>query len=227
MSLVLNTNENFTVKFSNSQLWELYPQFDQILLKPSFANTKVITAAETFPSSNSAKNVNGTIVNYYSGILISPNCFTQNYWWFWHFQINTASVLWKYRFAVEQPLLWWEIVWRNIFCKFLYWRTNNNTASLDVWIRVWLLHTDGSISYVWDEMLQGFSLPWTANLVLERQYHQENAGLVWQSWDLIIAEISLKAWATITHVDFWRDWWILPWSDSNSNPPYPIQISIE
>lgn len=81
--------------------------------------------------------------------------------WYWNYNIPSSVPNWKwtrvFRFWFSDILEWWEIIWKKITTNFWFcFEYSQRSATANKWkfilwivYRVWLLHSDWSITY-WD-----------------------------------------------------------------------------
>lgn len=242
MSLVLDTNANgWWYEFANIMLdhpW--YPDFNQILLKPAFpietTNYKWIEvqSGDNIPSRYNVLSVNWTVINFWASELVAPICFQWNWWWWWYWNQSKIHcpngwwTSWTYRVWLKNQLSWWEIIWKLIRWAVHYSTHTTTNKTRHATIRVWLLHSDWTITYCGSTIDAPSLTTWTAWWYMV-YYSQTNTWIVAQAGDYVIADVWITSTVYGALVWFWMDWWPNPeetysWMDWS---PFPIEISIE
>lgn len=253
MSLVLNTNLSGGgwYEISNDFL-DIYPDIKNKILF-SFWNWLAFSST-AITSWNYVAEINWTKINYRWTSIVAPEYYTSVNWndqwpvYFW----NTVVSTWTFqkRFWLPTKMNWWEIIWKEIIWWFLwvFWYS----YFMDWWTfsqKVWLLHTDWTITYIWE-----LSYTITSVWYWERTYFntvRENGGsiqsclyptsrtwwnrIIWnwvvaQEWDLIICDLTL--WITHINASWWTQYttWIFFWYNFTTVDNFrniPLQISID
>jgi hypothetical protein len=235
--LTLNTNAwwNWGYSLSNKEVSTIYPQVeDNILIYPEL---------EYYSSSRpTAFSVNWTVVNAicwiyimptYSEIKTSPatDSSTRYYPPVW-----SVSSVDTFRVWLQTPLTPWITIWKTIVIPNFYYAVGTSThSSSELLIKVWVLHSDWSITYLTQNSLANTfdnnSNRWV-NYNIQVWYTPSYIWYYWktplvvktiwiiiQEWDYVIVEYS---WMSTNNLILWC-----------KNPTReiecirPIQISID
>lgn len=231
MSLVLNTNKSWWwgYQLSNGEIWVSYPQFENnciLFAQVSLDNWSTIPTAYT---------VNWTAVNFMTWVLEAPSCFQiADYTW------NASNIPWWYyiwnvwnlpsniiRIWTKEPISAWMTIWKTVvFPQLLQRSASTSTTRLtDITYKVWLLHSDWTISYIATTTITTWTtksiymLPttwdWTTWRDFTSYYYQKfwetnqvsmTSWIVSQAWDYIIAEIVFPS----NYTQFY--WYLFLWT---------------
>ena len=243
--LTLNTNAwwNWGYSLSNKEVSTAYPQIEEnILLLPKidwqFGMNSLPTAFE----------VNWTPVHFVNDTFIAPNNLSCGYWntiynWSTYLfppcnlitlQYTNPAIL---RFWLFEPLQAWMTIWKTIVLPPLYqWWTSSYIHS-SMKLKVWVLHTDWTITYLAEQTLSKqsvyvWNLPnsstrWSSVVYLYQFWTFQVVNTNWYTtveWDRVIAEIETLE-TTQNVIQF-----IVLWSEFPiyaSTKKQPIQISID
>lgn len=176
--LVLNTNSwNWWFTLTNENILMSYPDPKQILITPLWnidVNWKL-----------TIETVNWTPIHQIAWQFCFPqyyeNVATEStYWRSWWY--TTASISNNLtRIATPSWLEWGEIVWKTIVYPDVLW------FAWVSWLeyKVWLLHTDWTITYIWDHV----------------------CNLTKRSPSYVPAGIHVS-WSNYSPYDYWSSWWI-------------------
>ena len=248
MSLVINSNETWMIKYSDTVFdgWSWYPDFNQILIKPSFWQIVALPSA--------VETVNWTAIHNLSSNIREDtrNYCPSDYWQWWiavcWWRTSWSSTVSNLLVATPKSLTAWKTVWKEIIYAWILW-----TASSADYIkeRAWILHTDWSITYMTEEQTLSPKNTWMeygasgANTVNNLFYDFVSLKMT-TSWfvtaegDRIVVNISMQRSSNSN-----RWWFVWFWHDcagacisffSSSNtiihpwmqiPCCPIQVSIE
>jgi len=259
--LTLNTNAwwNWSFVMANQNLWDSsmfwYPNFDMLLLHPAGEEIHQTTTAITgWPVVHS---VNWTPINNWWSNLVRPYCkiwalyyaqqstsyTSQNrFWIYWAiFTVSTynSSPTVSRRFWIPLILSWWELIWRYCIWSFNFFQYSPNTY---VKIHIWLLHTDWTIDYIWEEQTISDIIIWGVWVYQNwyssycKKFSFSNTPVQAQEWDIVIADITVylvNTSSSYININFWNEWWSMWCNSSGSNnywyswPACPIQISLE
>lgn len=251
--LTLNTNAwwNWGYALSNKEVSTIYPQIeDNILLFPELYQYN--------SNRPTAFSVNWTVVNAISWVfntpynleLVEPIRGYNGSSWFFYYPPVSFIRFWNntFRISSPEPLSSWMTIWKTIIIPRLYWTfTNSSWTEYDLQVKVWLLHTDWTITYMAEKqqaVSQTIVSSWTSmawlNIRSEWQYYYYNRNywnswrVFWettkintnwyitQEWDYIIVEYN-TLWSTSNeYVSFWTQ---TPTRESEMI--YPIQVSID
>lgn len=119
-------------------------------------------------------------------------------YWYWNYNIPSSVPNWKwtrvFRFWFSEILEWWEIIWKKITTNFWFcfgfgqWSYIYNKWTFIFWIvyRVWLLHSDWSITY-WD---------WIENDEYKTNEYIANDSTARYFWNSIVNKTNETNWLT-------------------------------
>lgn len=241
MSLVINANTSWWwwYQVSNTDITIQYPDVNNnILLFIDCWYNAVWTASQP-----TAYSVNWTIVNYITWTLVVPNDIEM------HGVVAssaivfppessillTASTAWTIRVWTATPLTSWMIIWKTIIVPQTRFSISWNITPWSLTVKVWILHSDWTITYMAQETQSAIWTSWNVNPMSVWQQANYSCYVYWetkvvktnwyttQEWDYIIYEYNI--WNDFTgsrRLIFW-----------NHFPTYqgqlinPVQISID
>lgn len=221
MSLVLNSNENWTLKESVWFIW--YPDVNQILLKPIAWNEVLwirtpSECAEVWSTTKVWININWTIVNYLCQKLVSPYMFL---WWnanYWYWSCWCIKWWWNsYRIWINWWFSWWEIIWKDLRWKSVI--ANNDATQTHSnkihYAKVRLLHQDWTFTDIWELWSMTAQAPdyWNDKIFYYnynnftacaiKMLQTTTSWIVAQAGDRVVADVYISNNDTVV---FWNDW---------------------
>ena len=234
-SLNVNQNAQWTVANILPMEWIWYPDFTQILIKPSFwyitsvpepVETVKGTPIHNLSSDINSENWNGTWA--YVGVWQDANIFWTN--------------IWPIRVATKRELSWGELVGREIVWGCVW---GGDPTSWAITLKIWLLRKDGSIQYIWtitrskkETNKQWWPISNGGAYIyvhIKDLYVLRSNWVRAVKWDRVIVDITATNNSQGWYVGFWTDWGsllIARYTDSINKlvlqaPCCPIQVSIE
>lgn len=257
MSLVLNTNASGGGWYTlSNEFLDMYPDLKNKIIF-SFWNWKWYSTT-SITEWNYVAEVNWTRINERWTSIVAPECYTSVNWndqwptYFWYHQTYPNTTIQK-RFWLPIKMIWWEIIWKEIIWWELkvFWYQSRRMSSWTFSQKVWLLHTDWTITYIWELLytittVSSSTASWTAfNVVRDNggsfQSYPYTMTYSWwnmiswnwvvaQAWDMIICDLTLVISTAATSGDTSFGTWIFFWYNYTTNDNLrnaPLQISID
>ena len=237
MSLVINANDDSWWLLSrwNKQLITEYPDFKwSVLISPKNDRTQQkhqnyefsvwwtsVQLARDFVEDLLKWNVFSSMSDVWADIRT-------------YVPLQTTSIATQF-ISTTWTFIWWEVVWKKIlFPLFLFYNDQSSSYSSSVvhyiQIKVWLLHSDWSISYIttlvdWQFTSNFYRENWKS---FEQTFEYNWQWMVAQAGDRPIVSVY---WYKISWW-MWNDryWWIYrwkQWSTDNKLEMHAVQISVE
>lgn len=245
MSLVIEANERQTnsVVMSNSIL-RSSPDFDNLIIMPDvWVSSGWYYDIWTVPTIFS---VNWTAVNF-SSFSVSQWRSEMPIWWLthwwkwsfvWHNYVGATTFSQNFNCVISTPLQWWEIIWKKIIYRLIYWNLASSSQSYaNMTMRIFLLHTDWTKTYIWNSVQLGATSTYTDLKVLLWEQQENTNGVIASAGDYVWCDFtyfSSHSWtsARTCGIWFWSSGWSAigasaSWSTNFYWYPCPIEISIE
>jgi len=253
--LVLNTNQSWWgwYKISNENILWAYPDFENsILLTFPFNHWDIFSNVWN----ETALDINWTKINRFCESIVAPQFFTiykpmnltssNQLWYAPIINVNCWSAnntsTYTVRFWLPWQMKWWEIIWKQIITPELLtqpypWSTWYKAVNY----KIWLLHSDWTISYIWNH---SWNVASTSNSISSYSWSElwlnswtslyrtnklssviKTSWIVAQEWDYLIYEIELSRVSSASTTIYL--YFGAPYPVDKAWIQYPIQVSID